>query len=515
MTSVFEDSIDDLFENAPCGFLSFLADGTIIRANQTVKNWLGYGQISGAFPKKVFDLIPLGERIFFETQFTPLLQTQGAVEEISLHLVTVTRSRIPVLTSTKQSLLVDGLTRVNRMTLFKSTERKKFEEELMRERKRAEEATRVKADFLSMLSHEIRTPLNAIIGIANLFETDSMSEEQAFYVDTLKSSTDNLMNLLTSILDLSKMDSGKTKLEAKDFQLRGLVQNLVRSWQGVAIAKGLSVVAEIAEDVPNTVIGDPVKLTQILSNLMGNAIKFTAIGSVKIAIKLESQTDRDASITFEVIDTGVGIAEENIGRIFEEFKQATDETSIMFGGTGLGLTISQKLVELHQSEITVRSRLGEGSVFSFTIKLARGQQGADTAGIERIANPSNALAGMTVLVADDSADNLMLMEHYFKRWRVRIQTATNGRAAVEKASTQTFDAILMDMRMPQLSGYDAAFQIRALDDVLKSRVPIIAFSGSDSFDGHSLANTSIFNATIGKPFKPADLIAKLLPYSKN
>ena len=513
MISKFDGNLDDLYQNAPCAYASFFSNGTIVRTNQTFIRWLGYDPHFQASGKKIYDFFPLGERIFFETQFMPLLRTQSFVEEISFHLVDAKKMRIPVLTSTNQSILDDGTTVINRMIIFKSPARKKFEDELMAERRRAEDATRAKADFLSMLSHEIRTPLNAIVGIANLFETDSMSEEQTYYVDTLKTSVDNLMNLLNSILDLSKIDSGNVALEAKDFHLRTLLENLVRGWQGIAITKRLTVSTEIDRDVPDALIGDPVKLTQILSNLIGNAIKFTSAGSVKIAVRQQAESERETSLLFEVIDTGVGIAEENLSRIFEEFKQATYETSTKFGGTGLGLTISQKLAQLHGSTIEVRSVLGQGSVFCFALKLELGRKGADTAGIERVANPTEALAGMSILVADDSAENLMLMEHFFKRWNVKIQTARNGSIAFEKASSQKFDVVLMDMRMPIMSGYDAALKIRALNDKKKSRVPIIAFSGSDSFDGHSLADVSIFDAIVGKPFKPADLVTKLLPYS--
>lgn len=515
MSSINEtDDFEDLYDNAPCGYVSFSSDGLMLKANQTWLAWLGYQSEEIISKKRFQDFLSVGEQIFFETQVSPLLQVQGLAAEINFSLLTKERKKIPVLTSTKQYLASDRESKINRMIIFNITDRKKYESELIRERQAAELAAKTKGDFLAMLSHEIRTPLNAVIGVSNLLESTTLSAEQEPFMDMLRNSSDNLLNLLNSILDLSKIESGRLAVETKQFQFRKFVEGNNLAWHGLAHKKGIKVNAEIDPNLPTSVTGDPVKITQILSNLMGNAVKFTASGAVTLRAQLVSTDAAGIKVKFEIQDTGIGIAPEKLTQIFEEFSQADYETSTKFGGTGLGLTISQELAKLMGSQIKVDSKLGQGSCFSFEILLQQGDPNSDTHGIERVANQANALFGLRVLVADDSVDNIVLMQHLFKKWGAEVKTATNGKEALAHVTGESFDVVLMDMRMPVMNGHETALAIRALCDPVKSKDPIIAFSGSTSFEGQEITDEKLFDAVVGKPFKPAELIATLLMYSK-
>jgi signal transduction histidine kinase len=255
-------------------------------------------------------------------------------------------------------------------TVFNATDRREYERELLRERQRAEQATLSKAEFISTLSHEIRNPINSIQGIAYLLESgDPLSPQQMELVQLLRRSSENLLGLVNDILDFSKIEAGKSVLEERSFDLRQLVNGVVQPLQIQAEAKGLDLVAHVEDRVPAQILGDPIKIGQVLTNLLGNAIKFTESGLVAVMLRVRESVPEAVAIEFQVLDTGIGIAPDQLAHIFDDFAQANADIGPKYGGTGLGLSISKKLVELHGGQIAVDSEPGRGTTFSFVLRL--------------------------------------------------------------------------------------------------------------------------------------------------
>jgi signal transduction histidine kinase len=271
--------------------------------------------------------------------------------------------------NSRQRRDADGTPLFNRITLSDSTDRRRYERELLLARRKAEQVAKDKADLLAMLSHDIRNPLNAVMGVVQLLDRSGLPDPQRRYVRLLKSSSENMLNLVEHVLELSKAESTGFALAELPFSLAAIVDDVVATFRTAGDAKGLRIDSAIADGLPATVLGDPVAMRQILTNLVANAVKFTDAGSVTLTAEVR-QIDTDAvTLQVSVSDTGIGIAPDVIDRIFNEFTQASYETALRFGGTGLGLTITRRLLALYGSTVQVRSAPGEGSTFSFTIRL--------------------------------------------------------------------------------------------------------------------------------------------------
>ncbi|MFP5285308.1 MAG: histidine kinase dimerization/phospho-acceptor domain-containing protein, partial [Thermoanaerobaculia bacterium] len=286
---LIEESAEDLYENAPCGYISSLPDGTIVKVNQTFLDWTGHRRDDLVGRKRFQDLLTAGGRIFHETHYAPLLRMQGAVREIAVDIVRAGGGRLPALINSVLKKDGDGRPLLTRTTVFNATDRKEYERELLRERQRAEQAARAKADFISMVSHEIRTPLNAILGVGHLLESTELSAQQQKYVRILRSSSEGLLALINDILDFSKIEAGKVSLEERSLDLRQLVGQIADNLHVKAAQKGVALDVRIDERVPQTVLGDPVKIGQVVTNLLSNAIKFTAQGSVTVALEVRER----------------------------------------------------------------------------------------------------------------------------------------------------------------------------------------------------------------------------------
>jgi PAS domain S-box-containing protein len=372
---VIEESAEDLYDNAPCGYISALPDGTIVKVNQTFLDWTGQRREDLVGRKRFQDLLTAGGRIFHETHYAPLLRMQGAVREIAVDIVCPDGRRLPALINSVVRKDEDGQPLLTRTTVFNATDRKEYERELLRERQRAEQAAKAKADFISMISHEIRTPLNAILNVGHLLESTELSSQQQKLVRILRSSSEGLLALINDVLDFSKIESGTVSLEERSLDLRQLIHQIVDSIHVKAEQKGFPIGVHIDERVPDTVLGDPVKIGQVVTNLLSNAIKFTSKGSVTVTLEVRERLPGSVSIDFRIADTGIGIAADRLPHVFDEFMQANYDIGLQYGGTGLGLAISKKLVELHGSRITVESELGRGSTFSFGLHLRVPQPG--------------------------------------------------------------------------------------------------------------------------------------------
>ncbi|WP_460501444.1 ATP-binding protein, partial [Hymenobacter agri] len=410
----------------------------------------------------------------------------------------------------------------------------------------AEASRRAKAQFLANMSHEIRTPMNAVIGLTNLLQATRPTGEQAEYLTAIESSSQNLLVIINDILDSSKMEAGKLTLEQVPFRLPEAVRRLSAMFKFATESKGLFLQVDVAPDVPAAVVGDSVRLNQILVNLVGNAIKFTRVGGVTVSaevVKPDAEAAAAASaapaasastddaqtanptihqptkspthqiIRFAVRDTGIGIPADKLGAIFEDFSQANTSTTREFGGTGLGLSIARNLVQLHGGQLGVTSEEGVGSVFFFELPYevadAQAAQPDAHAGLLTPFEPP-----LRVLVAEDNALNQLVARKTLEAWNVQVVIAENGRLAVEAVAeaAQPYHAVLMDVQMPELDGYEAARRIRQqYPDA--AQLPIIGLTASVLPEDRALALAAGMNDTLAKPFEPAVLYARLAHFT--
>ena len=340
----------------------------------------------------------------------------------------------------------------------------------------AESLARAKSEFLANMSHEIRTPMNGITGMAAFLLETPLSGEQRTYATTIMSSAESLLEIINDILDTSKIDAGRIELESVDFDLGRLLDDVHGLFRLALEEKGLACDCRLDPAVGRACRGDPLRLRQVLVNLVGNAVKFTAAGTVTLACRPVGQDAGAQQLRFEVRDTGPGIAPEALARLFQPFSQADMSTTRRYGGTGLGLAISRRLVEMMGGQLGVESEPGAGSTFHFTVALERARQ--------PVAAPAAATAGerpplgARVLVAEDNRVNLMVVSRLLQRWECDIASVGTGRQAVAAFAASAFDVVLMDCHMPDMDGFAAAEAIRELERGSGRRVPIIALTAS-------------------------------------
>src|SRR5579864_747277 len=345
----------------------------------------------------------------------------------------------------------------------------------------ATEASEMKSNFVANMSHEIRTPLNGVVGMMNLLADTALTTEQREYVDVARSSSAALMTVINDVLDVAKIEAGRLEIERRDFNLHELVEASCDMVAATAVSKGLELQSFVHEDVPRAVRGDRMRVGQVLANLVSNAVKFTAEGEVVIEVSLARRTDDGVVVRFEVRDTGIGIAQDRIARLFEAFTQADVGTTREFGGTGLGLTISLELTRLMGGRIEADSQLGKGSRFSFEIPFAAAEADA------RARVPAGELRGLHVLVVDDNATNRRIFEAYASAWGMRPEVACDAgdafaalRAAAQRGDP--YDVALLDFNMPDENGVELARRITASETLHRTRLILLTSSGQIAAD---------------------------------
>jgi len=507
------ETAEELYENAPCGYVSFLTDGTIYNLNTTLLSWLNFTKEEVIYLKKFPDLFKIGGQIFFETHFFPLIRMQGFIQEINFDIVRKDRSSFPGLINVIE-IPAKGLNPITyRATIFDITDRKKYEKELIAAKKKAEEDSHAKAEFLSTISHEIRTPLHAILGIGNLLSKTHLNEDQKEYAKILLLSSENLLGLVNNLLDLSKIEAQKVKLEMRDFNINNMVKMLQQTFRVKAAEKNIELLVEMDENVPQELTGDPIKLSQILTNLIGNAIKFTKTGSVSIIIEQLETEKNNSLLSFRVCDTGIGIPQDKLEAIFQEFSQASYDVNLEYGGTGLGLTISQKLLHLHNSEMKVQSIEGQGAEFSFEIWY-KVNNNFSSAKEKIISNEDKEiLKSSRVLVVDDNPANIYITSQFLNNWNLENESAKSGREALNMLKNKHYDLILLDLHMPKLNGYKTAKEIRALN--ISKQPILIALSASERGEINYKLQKAGFQDHVPKPFQPEKLLETLVYYLHN
>jgi len=392
-------------------------------------------------------------------------------------------------------------------------QRKRMLNNLILERRKAEDAAKLKQQFMSTMSHEIRTPLNEVIGINNLLLQGNPREDQMEYIRTLRFSANHLLSLVNDVLDYTKLESGNISLEQTQFNIFEFIDELKRSYSYRIKNKGLDFTLNIDKSIPALIIGDPVRLNQVLSNLLSNAVKFTASGSIELSVKKVSRSDNLIHLILSVKDTGIGISADKQALIFESFKQASDDTTRKYGGTGLGLSISQKLVELQGGNLRVESKPGEGSNFYFGIKFPVAVSD-DNKITENNEERWNELTGKEVLIAEDNKINFFVVEKFLEKWGIKVSHAENGRIALELVKEKKYDLILMDLHMPVVDGIEATEIIRNSDDPGIKDIPIVALTAAIMSDHEEKIKQLDFNDFILKPFKPRDLYVKILKHAR-
>jgi two-component system CheB/CheR fusion protein len=375
----------------------------------------------------------------------------------------------------------------------------------------AEEALKFKQQFLSNMSHEIRTPMNSIVGFTNVILKTELNQKQKEFIDAIKKSGESLLILINDILDLAKVDAGKMSFSSDPFSLEECISDIFKLLGVKCQEKNLEFTKKYDASIPKTLLGDSVRLRQIILNLTSNAIKFTPQGNVTISIRIVNEESKKITIEFAVSDTGIGIPDNRLGHIFYNFEQASDEISKEYGGTGLGLSIVKQLVELQGGSLFVQSKVGEGSTFGFLMDFSKTTETIPEETVSILNIEENKTQQIKVLVAEDIALNQMLIKLILADFGFECDIAENGKVVIAKLLEKEYDIILMDLQMPEMNGFEATDYIR---NTMKLQIPIIALTADvTSIDIEKSKKTGM-DDYISKPIDEELLYNKIIAQMK-
>lgn len=415
------------------------------------------------------------------------------------------------------TLIIIYVIRSNKKLQFVINERKKIEKSLEKARSVAESANQAKDEFLANISHEIRTPMNAVVGMAHLLRQSQLNDEQITYIETLNNSADTLIALIDDLLDLSKIDSGKMEIESINFSLYELITEVKSQIMVKVEQEKVNFDIDISSTIPEIIKCDPLRLKQILINLLSNAVKFTKQGKIKLTVKIFEQLDNGMIIQFSISDTGIGMTQKQLQKLFHTYSQADSSTTRKYGGTGLGLSISKKLSGMMGGNIWVESEFGNGSTFHFTIRclsttplLIENSPENDINVLSSTAHDQNNIANLLnkkILLVDDNEVNLTIAYKILSQTGMKVSSAQNGKQALNALESKTFDAILMDIQMPVMDGYTATRIIKENPDW--QHIPVIAMSANVLVTDVQKAMDSGMDAHIAKPLKINDMLNTL------
>ncbi|MEO8884504.1 MAG: PAS domain S-box protein, partial [Mucilaginibacter sp.] len=492
-----------VLETIKLAALSLDQQGVVTFCNPYLANLLGYDQ-SYIVGKKWIDFIPEDSRQVIinwfsdnslKPQFTNAVICNNGEQRIISWQNTVSYDEYGLIKETT-SIGEDV------------TDQQKATEALIYAKEMAEKASEFKSEFLSIMSHEIRTPMNAVIGTTNLLLSEDPKPEQQEYLNILKFSGENLLGIINDILDYNKIEAGKLELNDILFNVHHLAQKIRKSFTPKAIEKQLEITLIIDERVPEFILGDQMRLSQILNNLIGNAVKFTHKGTITFRMDMESYDTTQVTIKFTIADTGIGIAEKNLNMIFDPFMQETQFINSNTGGTGLGLAITKRLIGLHKSNIDVYSELDKGTRFTFAISYMLPQESdllppaKDTAMLN--------LYGMNILIVDDNKMNLFIATKFLKKWQANVDEALDGQIAVNMVNSKLYDVVIMDLQMPVMDGFEATKIIKQTHPDL----PIIALTADAMPETYNKALATGMSDYLTKPFVPAMFFEKISKFYK-
>ncbi|HEX8611796.1 MAG TPA: ATP-binding protein [Telluria sp.] len=510
LLALMEQGAADQYQQAPVGFVCLSVDGWIGTLNQTMLDWTGYQRDELVGRIRFQDLIGAGARIFFDTHHAPLLMMQGFVNEIAINLRGKDGALIPVLVNSVLKRDADDRPMMIQMSVFNASERRRYERELLQAKRAAEQAAvtleqrvqertalladalahaeaavQAKNDFLANMSHEIRTPLNCILGMAALALEGAPDSRQRNYLDKIGQSGQHVLSIVSEILDFCKMEAGKLQIEQLPLNMQSVIAEVAAGFMPMAREKGLALKVRIEENVPERALGDALRISQILGNYIGNAIKFTDRGEVGIDACLIGTERERMRVRVEVRDSGIGLSPEEQQSLFQPFHQADSSTTRKYGGTGLGLAICRQLADMMDGTVGVTSARGVGSLFWFEVRLCAPAPAmlpelppvsAHAGRYEPVERTMARLAGKRLLLAEDNPLNQELTRILVERAGATMALAGNGAEALVALAGGDFDCVLMDVQMPVMDGQSAARHIRA--DARLNHLPIIAMTAN-------------------------------------
>jgi PAS domain S-box-containing protein len=503
-----EKDYQNLFNNSQVLILSFDGNGRISLVNPASCSLLEYDELE-LLGKYLYDLMPEKEQEEFINGYLPALKRQGHYQGV-LCLMTKQAERV--------YLLADCLANdddANNFNCFSQniTTRVQQEEKMAEEMRLSEVSAQAKQNFLANLSHEIRTPMNGILGISSLLGKTTLNERQHNFLKLIQDSANNLLVIVNDVLDLEKIVAGKLQLEKLPFQIIDKISNIVQSFIYRAEEKGLATIYQ--NNIPGdlVVVGDPFRLTQVLNNLLNNALKFTEHGRIIITTRINSIAYDIATVECSIKDTGIGISESIINKIFEPFVQANSTITRKYGGTGLGLSICKNLLEIQEGSLSVKSEENKGSVFTFKIPYLIGEESIP-ADLHTEINYSS-LGRKKILVVEDMELNQFIARHIMESWGFEVSMAGNGSQAINMVKQNDYDLILMDIQMPEMNGMVATRLIRKLSDPQKANLPIIALTGNSLNTDSEKYIAAGMNDYLAKPLSEAKLFQVISANLKN